>query len=173
MRSPIETRLAYQVSMVRARRLAEGYVPDISWGSVLRKRWPMRLMCELSCGPGWHDLVVALNELLDVEAGPDFRFTQVKEKFGQLRAYWTGPDPTGIVDQLVEAAEEISASMCETCGAHASMRQTRGPYGYVHAACDEHALPDSEVIRVKTEKIRLVGAKVRVNRFEREGGDDE
>ena len=44
--------------------------------------------------------------------------------------------------------------MCETCGADAKMRQTRGPgFGYIHVACDEHAQPDSDVIRVKTEKI--------------------
>lgn len=154
MRSPAESRLAFQVGRVRAKRFATGYVPDQMWGTAVRRRWPMRLMCEMSCGPGWHDLVVALNDLLDVEANGDFRFTQVKEKFGQLRAYWTGADPSGRIDQLVEAAEEISASMCETCGADAKMRQTRGPgFGYIHVACDEHAQPDSDVIRVKTEKI--------------------
>lgn len=173
MRSPAESRLANQVALVRAKRFAAGYVPDQMWGSPVRKRWPFRLMCEMSCGPGWHDLVVAVNELLDVEADVEFRFTQIKEKFGQLRMYWTGADPSGRIDQIVEAAEEISASMCETCGADAKMRQTRGPYGYVHAACDEHAMPDSDVVRIKTEKIRLAGAKARLNRFEREGGDDE
>lgn len=173
MRSPAESRLANQVALVRAKRFAAGYVPDQMWGSPVRKRWPFRLMCEMSCGPGWHDLVVALNELLDVEADADFRFTQIKEKFGQLRMYWTGADPSGRMDQIVEAAEEISASMCETCGADAKMRQTRGPYGYVHAACDEHAMRDSEVIRVKTEKIRMVGARVRFNQFEKKEDGDE
>lgn len=172
MRSPAERRLAYQVELARAMRMAEGYVPDQMWSLRVRKRWPMRLMCEMSCGPGWHDLVVAVNELIDQEAEPEFRFTQIKEKFGQLRMYWHGADPSGRIDQLIEAAEELSASMCETCGANASMRQTRGPYGYVHAACDEHAMPDSDVIRVKTEKIHMAGAKARLNRFEREGGEE-
>lgn len=171
MRSPAESRLAHQVALVRAKRLASGYVPDQTWGAEVRRRWPFRLMCEMSCGPGWHDLVVALNELLDVEADEAFRFTQIKEKFGQLRAYWHGADPSGRIDELVEAAEEISASMCETCGADAKMRQTR-PRGYVHAACDEHAMPYSDAIRVKTEKIRKVGFRIRMNRFEREGGDE-
>ena len=79
MRSPAESRLAFQVGRVRAKRFATGYVPDQMWGTAVRRRWPMRLMCEMSCGPGWHDLVVALNDLLDVEANGDFRFTQVKE----------------------------------------------------------------------------------------------
>lgn len=154
MRSPAESRLANQVALVRAKRLAAGYVPDQMWGSPVRKRWPFRLMCEMSCGPGWHDLVVALNEILDVEADGDFRFTQIKEKFGQLRCYFHGDDPSGRIEQLIEAAEEISASMCETCGTDAKMRQARGPgFGYIHVACDDHAQPDSDVIRVKTEKI--------------------
>ena len=172
MRSPAERRLAYQVELARAMRLAEGYVADQMWSLRVRKRWPMRLMCEMSGGPGWHDLVVAVNELIDQEAEPEFRFTQIKEKFGQLRMYWHGADPSGRINQLVEAAEEISASMCETCGKDAKMRQTRPPMGYVHAACDEHAMPDSDVIRVKTEKISLLGAKARLNRFEREDGDE-
>ena len=87
MRSPAERRLAYQVELARAMRIAEGYVPDQLWSLRVRKRWPMRLMCEMSCGPGWHDLVVAVNELIDQEGEPEFRFTQIKEKFGQLRMY--------------------------------------------------------------------------------------
>lgn len=152
MRSPIESRLAHQVGLVRGRRLAAGIPVDETWSLRLRRRWPMRLMAPVECGPGWTDLFEALNELLDIEAGPDFRFTQVKEKWGQFRSYWTGDDPSGHIDQLIEAAEEISASMCETCGANASMRQTR-PGGYVYAACDEHARAGSDIIRVKTEKI--------------------
>lgn len=169
MRSPAKSRLAHQVALVRAKRLADGYVPDQMWGSAIRKRWPFRLMCEMSCGPGWHDLVVALNELLDVEADAEFRFTQIKEKFGQLRCYWHGADPSGRIDELVEVAEEISASMCETCGSDAKMRQTR-PGGYIYAACDEHAREGSQIIRVKTEKIPTRLGRIRMTRTE---SDDE
>jgi len=152
MRSPIESRLANQVALVRARRLAAGIPVDETWSVRLRRRWPFRLMAPVECGPGWTDLIEALCELLDVEAGADFRFTQVKEKFGALRCYWQGDDPSGHIDALIEAAEEISQSMCETCGANASMRQTR-PGGYIYAACDEHARDGSDIIRVKTERI--------------------
>ncbi|SDH22228.1 hypothetical protein [Bosea robiniae] len=171
MRSPVEASLANQVALVRARRLAAGIPVDEAWSVRLRRRWPFRLMAPVECGPGWTDLIEALCELLDVEADGDFRFTQVKEKFGQLRCYWTGDDHSGRIDQLVEAAEEISASMCEVCGAHAAMRETR-PGGYIYAACDEHARPGSDVIRVKTEKIRNVGFRIRAHRFEKEGGDE-
>lgn len=169
MRSPVEARLAHQVGLVRARRLAAGIPVDENWSVRLRKRWAMRLMAPVECGPGWTDLVEALNELLDIEAGDDFRFTQVKEKFGSLRCYWHGDDPSGRIDQLVEAAEEISASMCETCGATGKVRQTRGAgFGWIHVACDEHAQADSDVIRVKTEKISTPLGRVRSTTTERD-----
>ncbi len=169
MRSPVESRLAHQVALVRERRFAAGVPADETWSRRLRERWPMRLMCSVECGPGWTDLLEALNELLDIEADADFRFTQVKEKFGVLRCYWHGVDEHGRIDQLVEAAEEVSASMCETCGADAKVRQTRGGpgFGYVHVACEEHARPGSDIVRVKTEKIRTSFATIRMNQFER------
>ncbi len=166
MRTPVESRLANQVALVRAKRLAAGMPVDETWSVRLRRRWPFRLMAPVECGPGWTDLVEALNELLDVEADGDFRFTQVKEKFGQLRCYWHGDDPSGRIDELVEAAEEISASMCETCGADAKVRQTRGGFGWIHTACDEHAQADSVIIRVKTERIATQVGRVRMTRTE-------
>lgn len=162
MRSPIENRLAHQVGLVRAKRLSAGITVDEAWSARLRRRWPFRLMAPVECGPGWTDLLEALNEILDVEADASFRFTQVKEKFGSLRCYWTGDDPSGRIDQLVEAAEEISQSMCETCGAAAKVRQQRVPgFGWIHTACDEHAQPGSDIIRVKTEKIATPVGPVR------------
>lgn len=162
MRSPAERRLAYQVELARAMRLAEGYVPDAEWSLRVRKRWPFRLMCEMSCGPGWHDLIVAVNELVDQETPESFNFSQIKEKFGALRMYWHGDDPSGRIDELIEAAEEISQSMCETCGAAGKVRQQRGPgFGWIHTACDEHAQPNSDVIRVKTERISTPVGRIR------------
>lgn len=162
MRSPAERRLAYQVELARAMRLAEGYLPDQDWSLRVRNRWALRLMCEMSCGPGWYDLIVAVNELIDQESPSSFHFSQIKQKFGGLRMYWHGDDPSGRIDELIEAAEEFSQSMCETCGARAAMRQTRGSgFGWIHAACDEHALPGSDIIRVKTEKIATPVGRVR------------
>ncbi|MBX9910826.1 MAG: hypothetical protein K2Z25_19240 [Beijerinckiaceae bacterium] len=168
MRSPAERRLAYQVELARGRRLAAGIPADETWSKRLRQRWPMRLMCSMECGPGWADLVEALNELIDVEATGEFRFTQIKEKFGQLRAYWHGVDEHGRIEELVEAAEEVSASMCETCSGDAKVWQTQGGpgFGYVHVACDEHARPGSAIVRVKTEKIRTPIGNFRANKVE-------
>lgn len=172
MRSPSEYRLATQVELVRAKRLAAGIPVDESWSKRLRQRWPMRLMCSMECGPGWTDLIEAVNEIIDAEADGEFRFTQIKEKFGQLRAYWHGVDPHGAIDALVDAAEEISASMCETCGEGAKVWQTRGGpgFGYVHVACDEHARPGSTIVRIKSEKLKTPVGRIRATKIE--DGDD-
>lgn len=164
MRSPAERRLAYQVELVRAKRLAAGLPADETWSRRLRQRWPLRLMCSMECGPGWSDLIEAVNELIDQEGELEFRFDQIKEKFAGLRIYWHGEDPARRIDQLVDAAEEISQSLCETCGSvHAKVWNL---HGYVYTACDEHVRPGSKVSRVKSERIRVVSARVRFTKIE-------
>lgn len=170
MRSPAETRLAYQVELVRAKRLAAGITLDQDWSQRLKARWPYRLRCEMSCGPGWSDIIGGVNELIDQEGVDPIAFTQIKEKFGGLRMYWHGADPVGRIDALIDSAEEISEGMCETCGRPSKMRQSGGsPGGYIHSACDDHAIRGSSIIRVKTEKIRTVGFCVRSTKLEEDG----
>lgn len=71
-------------------------------------------------GPGWHSI---LNQLhADVTAlDPEYAVSQVKEKFGGLRAYlqYTNPD----VGTLVHAAETQSMRTCEDCGEPGIIRQ--------------------------------------------------
>lgn len=166
MRSPAENRLAYQVELVRAKRLAAGVTLDENWWKRLKARWPHRLSCEMSCGPGWSDLIEAVNELVDQEGVDPITFSQIKEKYGSLRMYWHGIDPVGRIDALVDAAEEISEGVCETCGKASKMRQSGGPGGYVHSACDDHAIPGSSIIRVKTESIRTPIGRFRTTTIE-------
>ena len=169
MRSPAETRLAYQVELVRAKRLAAGITLDETWSDRLRARWPHRLACEMSCGPGWSDIIEAVGELIDQEGVDPITFSQIKEKFGSLRQYWHGLDPVGRIDALVDAAEEISEGMCERCGKPSKMRQSGGPGGYIHSACDDHAIRGSTIIRVKTEKIGRGVFRIRATKIK---GDD-
>jgi hypothetical protein len=65
----------------------------------------------LAIGDGWYDLFHKLCE--DIKAtnpGEDFTFSQVKEKFGGLRAYFDGgSDATG---ELISK----SYTICERCG---------------------------------------------------------
>lgn len=66
------------------------------------------------------------------EIVPQVVATQVKEKFGTLRFYYSGGDD--VVDGMVRMAESMSAVMCEECGAPA---QARGQ-GWVRTVCDVH-----------------------------------
>ncbi len=140
----------------RARRFAaretfgEG---DKDYIDEIRRRHPGRFECEVSPDPGWADLLFEMASRVEsLEPGPDFAFTQVKEKFGTLRAYATvtcrGVDPsrgpgavTGAVrgvGDIVDAFESVSAAICENCGGPGTLRKSR-PGNWFHVACDEHA----------------------------------
>lgn len=119
----------------RAGRLAAG--DDCGdWNRRLDARFPGWFACEVSCNAGWADLVFALAERVEVEhPGPAFRFKQVKQKFGQLRAYRADPDEQ--IGGIVEAFTIVSGAVCEACGAPGALRATRTfP---THTACDLHA----------------------------------
>ena len=99
-----------------------------------------------SVGPGWRPLLLDLHrELLAVV--PDYRVSQVKEKFGLLRVYLAqepspqGPEGTAArraggrgerARRIVHAAEERSGTICEACGAPGTPR--RG--AWIKTLCD-------------------------------------
>lgn len=70
-------------------------------------------------GEGWYELLWTLCENiqkeLDRHPEPDFKFTQVKQKFGRLIVYHTNSQNDAIY-QLIDNAMEESASICEQCG---------------------------------------------------------
>ena len=92
------------------------------------------------CGDGWYNIIDAVcaqikNREYDnnnVDWLSVFA-TQVKEKYGTLRFYYTGGDD--FVDGVVSMAESISATTCETCGAPGKLRKG----GWLKTLCDEHA----------------------------------
>jgi hypothetical protein len=67
------------------------------------------------------------------QACPQVVASQVKEKFGTLRFYYSGGDET--VDGIERMAESMSAVTCETCGAPGKTRSG----GWIQTLCDEHA----------------------------------
>lgn len=72
------------------------------------KRWPADLREE-------RRLSVASIELREVpEVVEQVVAEQVKEKFGQLRFYYSGGDD--VVHGMVRLAESLSGSLCEECG---------------------------------------------------------
>lgn len=90
---------------------------------ILRDRYPESFssapLREIACLPGWLDLIDELCGTLKtyLKAHPEVpqvRARQVKEKFGELRFYYSGGDAT--CRELVARAEERSLSICEVCG---------------------------------------------------------
>lgn len=66
----------------------------------------------VECKSGWKGLYEPLIELCNLKGNT---VLQVKEKFGGLRFYFSGPYP---MDDIVRAAERESYHTCEICGEH-------------------------------------------------------
>lgn len=109
-------------------------MPD-TWPEVLRKRWPDQFACELSIGTGWVDLLIATHTWL-LELGADFRWSQIKEKFGGARLYFDG-DVGGSGNEIINVAESVlSECVCDECGAPGRKRNSSG---WLATRCDAHA----------------------------------
>jgi len=82
---------------------------------------------------------------------PQLEFTQVKEKYGGLRAYTTYVDD--YIDGVINMAESMSYVTCEVCGNPGEIRGS----GWYYTACDEHTDPedilDSEQIDEEAKDI--------------------
>jgi hypothetical protein len=94
------------------------------------------------CGDGWYHIIDAAcaqienrayNNRLNNLKFPPVIATQVKEKYGTLRLYYTGGDE--YVDGVVSMAEAISARTCEVCGAPGELCEG----SWLRTLCDEHA----------------------------------
>ena len=79
------------------------------------KGWPQ----SIECNTGWDWILADLNAKLKY-LDFNYRINQVKEKYGTLRFYY---EPLiqkevvlDIMDDVVQKAEELSASTCELCG---------------------------------------------------------
>ena len=105
------------------------------WTEVLRRRWPGQFDCELSIGVGWVDLLIAAHTCV-AELGGDFRWSQIKEKFGGIRLYFDG-DVGNAGREIVMIAEYVLRfCICETCGAPGRKRNSGG---WLSTQCDAHA----------------------------------
>lgn len=96
--------------------------------------------------PGWFDLIVKLcvdiHDALEVdELRRCFRFSQIGEKFGGLRIYWSASCEfeerlIDRLDNLIEAAERRSTRTCMFCGAPGRLNMTSG---WLKTVCAQHA----------------------------------
>lgn len=108
--------------------------------STLSKKYPAFcsfIGAAFECGIGWYDL---LDDLIGTIAiiEPTMYATQIKEKYGGLRVYTSYS--TDDVDDLIEEAERISYTICETCGKPGKLYDT----GWMTTACEEHKPREQE-----------------------------
>jgi hypothetical protein len=93
----------------------------------------------IECQDGWLPLISKLCSRLKSKIWSmqgdysDFAFTQVKEKFGELRVYtnYYVEDLADIIDEYVEKSRTI----CEVCGQPGTMRKDNG---WFMVRCEPH-----------------------------------
>ncbi len=95
-------------------------------GQAIMEKW-----VEGSVGPGWYPLIGKLiDELLC--AGWDGQITQIKEKFGSLRAYiGYGSDE---IYHIIDKYHALSVHTCEDCGKPGRNKTSPGGY-WLHTLC--------------------------------------
>lgn len=89
----------------------------------------------IECADGWYDLLDGLCREIQayvVKSGSaQVVFSQIKEKFGELRIYYSPPDLQ--VDQLIDSAVDASERICEFCGCEAYPQKTS--QGWIKTIC--------------------------------------
>ena len=93
----------------------------------------------ITCGDGWYNIVDALcgqiqnhleHNIKDNDGTIVVEATQVKEKYGGLRFYYTGGDE--FIRGVCWMAEGLSERTCEECGAQG----TQNKKGWIRTMCD-------------------------------------
>ena len=79
----------------------------------------------ITCGDGWFEIIrKACKRIMDSNPPEDFRFGQVKEKFGGLRIYpEIHYDPAA---KIIEEAEVEASNTCEWCAETEGLVQHEG-----------------------------------------------
>lgn len=136
---------------LQPRRMADGQIsPDYDYQFIVG---------EYDLPEGWLDLFLQMCEDIKApleKAGllNEFRFLQVKEKYGGLRAYNTAGNDE--VYDIIDKYEFLSQQICTTCGKPA-VAMTRG---WIYPFCEEHIKKYTErdenidPIEVQTSYIR-------------------
>lgn len=93
----------------------------------------------LECGNGWFSIMEELCEKIASLGDIGFEFTQIKEKWGLLRVYYTFRTEIECcwdkIDELIDAAETKSGHICEHCGSKDDVtHKARG--GWISTLCN-------------------------------------
>ena len=117
------------------------------------------IVCEYCLPEGWFQLFLQFCEdiyepLVRSDRLADFRFTQIKEKFGRLTIYTYGASDE--VHDIINKYSFLSEQVCSSCGKPASVMT----YGYICPYCNKCAadydiyVDDAEIIEIKTSYIQ-------------------
>lgn len=128
--------LAARTTAVRSRRwdpVTRSVKPiPASWRTLSYEAFPF--LCTMSIGDGWADLMIATSAwIAEIGVPAGWRFSDIKEKYGELRLY---DGPSDDLDDICTAAEILSESICDQCGARGRLRVDAGWYS---TRCDQHA----------------------------------
>jgi len=135
MRTELENMLARRYKFMRKGKTlieqkSEGFIGDLY--SVFG--------CE--CGDGWYqildELCSEIEKIINESDSPvDLEVNQIKEKFGTLRFNVSidGPEKECTkIEELIQEAEQKSASICEECGKPGIIRDD---LGWILTLCDD------------------------------------
>lgn len=89
----------------------------------------------IECDIGWYDLIEKMLEEMDIHIGQHAKISQLKQKLGALRIY-ADHELLPIIDRY----EELSRTVCETCGAEGYMTNHSR---WLRVLCKKH---DEEMI---------------------------
>lgn len=96
-----------------------------------------------ACGDGWYSILDALGTAIEsivalekrkiefkegetVKFGDLIAISDIKEKYGTLRVYFSSSIAGAMLDDLVDLAEEVSQYTCEYCGEAGKIRDVSG-----------------------------------------------
>lgn len=105
---------------------------------------------QIHIGNGWYGLVSELDRNL-AKIDPHYEVQQVKQKFAELRFYFSPSDGVSDEDReemydLVNEAESRSSYTCETCGEPGEVKSL--PTGFVYVACEDHVVVPEDPFEV-------------------------
>lgn len=107
------------------------------------------------CGPGWIPLLIEFGETVKRMDLHKVIILQVKEKFNDLRIYYSveGPDADAL-DQYVDALEYKSQSICEICSKPIPDKRFRsvGPL-CDHDGIDIHEITNKMMALIETKGV--------------------
>lgn len=132
----------------------------------------------LECGEGWRGIIYDACSKAEplitkwLKENPEEnkqwtpRLSQVKEKYGTLRMYWSSYPPG--LDKIEAEAETKSETTCETCGKEGKVRG----HGWLYTACWKHTKEEDRDNLEMVEQAYISNKKKKLNKREKKNGNN-